>query len=200
MAAVRANAILLFCLALAAHQAASAAPIFGSWQLDVEQSDNIRKLMPPKGGKGKKHADKNKKPDIDTPPAQRDKPNPFPLLSASTLHIDIDNDQVEIKPDKGLPLRIVPDGRAAPVSLSNWGSKGSPPVRFSLWEGDTLVMESSLDEGTHVTQRYYVNKQGLLVQATEITRTRSEPIVVKRRFKPVAPAHNDDQQVIDSDK
>lgn len=200
MAAVRANAILLFCLTLATHQAASATPIFGSWQLDVEQSDSVRKLMPPKGGKGKKHAGKGKGQGLDTPPAQHSKPNPFPLLSASTLHISTNNDQVEIKPDQGLSLRIVPDGSAAPVSLSNWGSKGSPPVRFSLWEGDTLVMESSLDEGTHVTQRYYVNKQGLLVQATEITRSRSEPVVVKRRFKPLEPAHNDDQQGINSDK
>ena len=184
MAAARIIAILLFSLALAAHQTASAASIVGSWQLDVEQSDDARKLMPPKRGKGKRHGDKSKGPDPDSPPAQGSKPNPFPMLSASTLQINTDNDQVEITPDKGLPLRIVPDGRAAPVSLSDWGSQGNSPVRFSVWEGDTLVMESSLDEGTHVVQRYYVNEQGMLVQATEVSRTRSEPIMVKRRFKP----------------
>jgi hypothetical protein len=200
LAAARANALLLLCLALAGHQAASAAPIFGSWQLDAEQSDSIRKLMPPKGGKGKQHADKGKEPGLDSPPAQHNKPNPFPMLSASTLRINNDNEQVEIIADKGSPLRIVPDGNAAPVSLSNWGSQSNPPVRFSLWEGDALVMESSLDEGTHVTQRYYVNEQGLLVQATEITRIRSEPIVVKRRFKPVERAQNDNRQEIISGK
>ena len=186
MITARTIAVFVFGLALAAQQAASAAPIFGSWQLDIEHSDDIRKMLKPKKAKDKKHAGK-----ADGPGSPHANANPMPTLSATNLEIKLGDNEVTIIPDKGAPITIVPDGRAAPVSLSNWGSQGNIPVRFSTWEGQTLVMESSLDEGTHITQSYSVNAQGLLLQSTELDRAGQDPIEVNRRFNPAAP----DQQV-----
>lgn len=191
MIAARTIAVFVFGLALASQQAASAAAISGNWQLDIEHSDDIRKMLKPKKGKDKKHAGKAPGPGADGPGGPHANANPTPTLSATNLEIKLGNNEVTIIPDKGAPITIVPDGRAAPVSLSNWGSQGNIPVRFSTWEGETLVMESSLDEGTHITQSYSVNAQGLLVQSTELDRAGQDPIEVNRRFKPAAA----DQQV-----
>ncbi len=185
MTAARTIAVFVFGLLLAAQQAASAAPISGSWQLDIEQSDDSRKMLKPKKGKDKKPAGKGSGAGPVGSGGQHGNANPLPTLSATSLEINLGNNEVTIIADKGAPITIVPDGRAAPVSLSNWGSKGNTPVRFSTWEGDTLVMESALDEGTHITQSYSVNEQGLLVQATEVDRVGQDPIEVNRRFKPV---------------
>lgn len=179
---LRATLLSLCLLTLTANPALGASPIFGAWQLDVENSDDASKLLHPKKGKKKKQSHNE-----GVPPGgdgKADPPaNPFPTLATKTLRISRIGQQVEIAPDQGKPLRVVPDGHTEPVSLSDWGNKGSAPLRFGSWEGDTLVMETTLDGGTHVVQSYFVDDQGLLVQQTEVRGAPGEVTVLKRRFK-----------------
>jgi hypothetical protein len=175
----RTGVALVIGAALAWQPAAIAEPIFGDWQLDTEQSDNAREMLESVYTQERKKRAKNEPPNAPQLPDWR---SPLPLMKATLLSISMQNKQLQIVPDQGKPIQVVPNGEVPPVSLSNWGSQAQTAVRFGLWEGDTLVMESSLDNGTRVIQSYYLNAGGMLVQDTRISRPRAEPIVIKRLF------------------
>ncbi len=173
------KAATLFLLALLALPAAGDIPILGHWQLDAELSDDVQEQLPDKQHKKKK---KKKKHGGKHPPGHQ-QAKPPPLLAATTLQIEANDKQIEITPDRGKTLLVVPNGHAAPVSLSNWGESEAAPMQFGTWEDDTLVMERTLEGGTHVIQSYYVNSDGLLVQDTEVQRPPADSVVVKRYFR-----------------
>ena len=57
-------------------------------------------------------------------------------------------------------------------------------MRFSYWQENTLVLESTLDGGLHITQAYYVDDDGYLVQDIEFYQpSLGEPKLLKRRFR-----------------
>jgi hypothetical protein len=173
------NSTLLLVLLLAWQSAAGATSIFGHWRLDVENSDDAGKTL------------KEAASDLDkqrTKWLQEATPKiiqwraPLPLLQAKTLVVKMRGEQLTIRPDIGRAVMIAPNHGAASVSLSNWGNRQQDPVRFGNWEGDTLIVESALDEGTRVIQSYYVDARGFLVQDTEVNRAIGDPILIKRVF------------------
>lgn len=177
---------LLFLALLLTALTVEARSIYGLWYLDTSLSDDPTKTLQGKKDKKKrKQAKETQQSSLPDAPAPR--PNPLPLLSAKTLHIEAHGEQLEIIPDQGQPLRVVPDGNAAPVSLSDWGKRETNPVQFGTWEGDTLVMERSLDAGPHVIQTYSVDDEGILLQRTELQRPPADTIILKRYFRDIDP-------------
>jgi hypothetical protein len=176
------KATLLLALLLAWHSPAGAASIFGNWKLDVENSDDAAKTL--KEAASDLEKKRTKWLQEPTPKITQWRA-PLPLLQAKTLIVKMRGEQLAIRPDIGRAVMIAPNRGAASVSLSNWGNRQQDPVRFGSWEGDTLIVESALDEGTRVIQSYYVDAQGLLVQDTEVNRAIGDPIVIKRVFQKI---------------
>lgn len=110
---------------------------------------------------------------------------PPPLLTTSTLGIRQRGVDVDLLLQNGGKITVTPDGAAAPVSLSGWSGAGGKIVRLSYWEGDTLVVESTLDSGVYFVNSYYVDSDGLLVQNVELTRPGLNQLVIRRRFDPL---------------
>lgn len=178
-----AKVTLLFSLLLAWHSPATAASIFGAWKVDVENSDNVTEVLTEAASKKKDQQTSQWPQDAALKTAQWR--TPLPLLQAQVLTVKMQGETLAIRPDIGRPVAIVPNRGAESVSLSNWGSRQQDPVRFGSWDGDTLIVESTLDEGTRVIQSYTVNTQGLLVQDTEVNRATGDPVVIKRVFRKI---------------
>ncbi len=170
---------VLYVFLLLGHSMAVAS-IFGHWQVDVENSDDVSAILteaaasgrkkPGWGWGGKKEEDAVKW------------RTPLPLVQAKKLLVQMQGEKLAIRPDIGKPVVFVPNQGAASVSLSGWGSHKQEPVQFGNWEGESLIIESALDEGTRVIQRYYIDPDGFLVQHTDIYRGVGEPIEIRRRF------------------
>ncbi len=173
--------VLLLLLMLLGHSVATA-EILGQWQLDVENSDDATAILTEASAKNRKKATWGWGKDAQSTGQWR---IPLPLMQAKSLALRMQGEELAIKPDIGKPVIILPDQGAASVSLSGWGSRKQGPVRFGTWEGDTLIVESALDDGTRVIQSYYVGTDGLLTQETEVLRSNSDPVLIKRKFRNV---------------
>ena len=112
------------------------------------------------------------------------KPQPPPLLTAQTLEIRERGDAIELSIQTGERVKVVADGKTVPVTMSGWSGANATAVQISYWEEDSLVLESTLDGGLHITQSYYLDGEGLLVQDIELSKNNGDQQVVKRRFRP----------------
>jgi hypothetical protein len=148
--------------------ASLASPIFGHWSLapdqatlsEAEEDSGKKQKTKKKSRKEKKKEKKRAKLRQGASPA---------VLKTTSLQIRRkDEATVELIPRQGAKLVLQPDGKAPSLSLSNWGAYRQPTVRFSTWEGDTLVVESTPQQGMHFVHSYSVNPAGLLVQDIEL--------------------------------
>jgi hypothetical protein len=172
----------LLCALLLLGHSLAVAEILGQWQLDVDNSDDVTAILTEASAKNRKKPKWGSGKDEQSPGQWR---IPLPLVQAKSLVLRMQGEELAIRPDIGKPVVIVPNQGAASVSLSGWGSRKQGPVRFGTWEGDTLIVESALDDGTRVIQSYYVDTDGLLAQDTEVLRSSGDPVLIKRKFRNV---------------